>query len=113
MFSIGRYLLEPRFIHEYSKDDFLNLFYYIYNMASDENQSCSLLIELELQKGEKRFQLNPQRKSLKIAETTTLVEGTRIPLSALPEPGEYELTVRVTDELANTSVSRKFQFKLL
>jgi len=113
VFSIGRYLLEPRFIHEYSKDDFLNLFYYIYNMASDENQNCSLLIELELQKGEKRFQLNPQRKSLKIAETTTLVEGTRIPLSALPEPGEYELTVRVTDELANTSASRKFKFKLL
>jgi GWxTD domain-containing protein len=113
VFSIGRYLLEPRFIHEYSKDDFLNLFYYIYNMASDENQSCSLLIELELQKGEKRFQLNPQRKSQRIAETATLAEGTRIPLSALPEPGEYELTVRVTDELANKSASRKIKFKLL
>jgi len=113
VFSFGRYLLEPRFIHEYSKDDFLNLFYYIYNMATDENQNCSLLIELEFQKGEKRFQLNPQRKSQRIDETATLAEGTRIPLSALPEPGEYELTVRVTDELANKSASRKIKFKLL
>ena len=113
VFSFGRYLLEPRFTHEFSKDDFLNLFYYIYNMASDENQNCSLLIELEFQKVEKRFRLNPQRKSQRIDERATLAEGTRIPLSALPEPGEYELTVRVTDELANTSVSRKFQFKLL
>lgn len=113
VFSFGRYLLEPRFTHEFSKDDFLNLFYYIYNMASDEDQNCSLLIELEFQKGEKRFQLNPQRKSQRIDERATLAEGTRIPLSALPEPGEYELTVRVTDELANESASRKFKFRLL
>jgi GWxTD domain-containing protein len=113
VFSFGRYLLEPCFAHEFSKDDFLNLFYYIYNMSSDENQNCSLLIELELQKGEKRFRLNPQRKSQRIDAGATLAEGTRIPLSALPEPGEYELTVRVTDELANTSASQKFRFKLL
>jgi GWxTD domain-containing protein len=113
VFSFGRYLLEPRFTHEFLKDDFLNLFYYIYNMASDENQNCSLLIELELEKGEKRFRLNPQRKSQKIDQRATLAEGTRIPLSALPEPGEYKLTVRVIDELANTSASRKLKFKLL
>lgn len=113
VFSFGRYRLQPRFIHEYSQDDFLNLFYYIYNLTSDESQNCSLLIELAFQKGEQRFQLNPQRKSQRIDETATLAEGTRIPLSALPEPGEYELTVRVTDELANTSTSRKIKFKLL
>ena len=42
-----------------------------------------------------------------LKEITLLVEGTQIPLSALPESGEYELRVNVTDEVAKKNGKRK------
>lgn len=113
IFSVGHYSLQPHFGQEYTKDEFLNVFYYIYNLAEDSNQNCSYLIEFELQKGEKRFKLNPQRKKQKAVEGSALLEGTQIPLSALPESGEYELTVKVTDEVAKKTISRKLKFLLI
>jgi GWxTD domain-containing protein len=113
VFSLGRYALLPRFSPGYKRDESLNLFYYIYNAARDENQNCSLLIEIELQKGEKKFELNPQRRQRKIGEEAAFLEGTQIPLSALPEPGEYELRVKVTDELSHKTASEKLKFSLL
>jgi len=113
IFSFGRYALLPRFSPGYKRDESLNLFYYIYNAARDEDQNCSLLIEIELQKGEKKFQLNPQRRQRKMGEEAAILEGTQIPLSALPEPGEYELRVKVTDELSHKTASEKLKFSLL
>lgn len=110
VFSLGRYSLSPSFNQEYTKEEFLNVFYYIYNVAVDSSQNCSLLIEFELQIGEKKYKLNSQIRKQKIGEEATLLEGTQIPLSALPESGEYELTIRVTDELAKKAVSRKLKF---
>jgi GWxTD domain-containing protein len=113
VFSLGRYALLPRFSHGYKRDESLNLFYYIYNVARDENQNCSLLIEIELQKGEKNFKLNPQRRQRKVGEEAAILEGTQIPLSALAERGEYELRVKVTDELTQKTASEKLKFSLL
>jgi len=113
IFSVGRYSLQPHFSQEYTKDEFLNVFYYIYNLAVDSNQNCSYLIEFELQKGEKNFKLNPQKRQQKAGEEAALLEGTQIPLSALPESGEYELTVKVTDEATKKTVSKKLKFLLL
>lgn len=48
-----------------------------------------------------------------LKEITLLVEGNQIPLSALPESGEYELRVNVTDEVAKKTVSEKLKFLLL
>lgn len=113
VFSLGRYSLIPRFRQEYKKEESLNVFYYIYNIAVDSNQNCSLLIELELRKGEKKFKLDPQKRQKMMSEGSTLLEGTQIPLSALPESGEYELIVNVTDEVAKKTVSKKLKFSLL
>jgi len=112
VFLIGRYSLLPQFSQEYDKDQSLNLFYYIYNMAVDENQNCSLLIHLELEKGEKKFNLNPQNRKRNIGPEAALLEGTQIPLSALPESGEYVLTVTVTDEITQKTASRKLKFSI-
>jgi len=112
VFSLGRYTLFPRFSQEYTKDEFLNVFYYIYNVAVDENQNCSLLIELELRKGEKKFKMNPPKKQQKLKEGDALLEGTQIPLSALPESGEYELLVKVTDEVAKKTAMEKLRFSV-
>ena len=113
VFSLGRYSLSPSFGQEYAQSDSLNVFYYIYNVATDADQNCSILIEFEFQKGEKKYTLNPQRIKRKIEGRTDLLEGTQIPLSALPESGEYEFTVRVTDEITKRSVSQKLKILLL
>jgi len=110
VFSLGRYSLQPSFGQEYTKSDFLNVFYHIYNVAADTDQNCSLLIEFELQKGEKKYKLNPQRRTRKVDESAALFEGTQIPLAALPESVEYELTVIVTDEITKKKASRKLIF---
>jgi hypothetical protein len=91
----------------------INIFYNIYNIAFDENQNCSLLIEFELQKGEKKYRMNPVKKQQKITELRSLLEGTSIPLSALPEPGVYEIIIKITDEIAKKSVSQSLKFSLL
>jgi len=110
VFSLGRYSLQPSFGQEYTKSDSLNIFYYIYNVAVDTDQNCSLFIEFELQQGEKKYKLNPQRITKKVDESAALLEGTQIPLVALPELGEYELTVIVTDEITKKTTSQKLKF---
>ncbi|NIO48031.1 MAG: GWxTD domain-containing protein [Candidatus Aminicenantes bacterium] len=113
VFSLGRYSLLPLYGQEYTKEESLNIFYYIYNPAVDENQNCSLTIELELQLGEKKFNLNPQKIQRKVGEVRAILEGHQIPLSALPESGEYQLIVKVTDEITKKTVSKKLKFILL
>jgi len=110
VFSLGRYSLQPSFGQEYTKSDSLNIFYYIYNVAVDTDQNCSLFIEFELQQGEKKYKLNPQRITKKVDQSAALLEGTQIPLVALPELGEYELTVIVTDEITKKTTSQKLKF---
>ncbi|NIM59522.1 MAG: GWxTD domain-containing protein [Candidatus Aminicenantes bacterium] len=113
VFYLGRYSLLPIYSQEYTKEESLNIFYYVYNPALDENQNCSLTIELELQLGEKKFNLNPQQRQRKVGEEGAIMEGHQIPLSALPESGEYQLTVKVTDEIAKKTISKKLKFILL
>ena len=113
VFSLGRYSLLPLYGQEYTKEESLNIFYYLYNLAVDENQNCSLTIELELQSGEKKFKLDPQKRQRKVGEEGAILEGHQIPLSALPESGEYQLIVKVTDEIAKKTVSKKLKFILL
>jgi len=110
IFSVGNYSLSPTFGQEYTKEHFLNVFYYIYNFAVDSNKNCSFLIEFELQKGEQNFKLNPQKIQKKVEEGAILLEGTQIPLSVFPESGEYELIVKVTDKIAKKTVSEKLKF---
>jgi GWxTD domain-containing protein len=110
VFSLGRYSLQPSFGQEYTKSDSMNVFYHIYNVAADTDQNCSLFIEFEVQQGEKKYKLNPQRITRKVDESAVLLEGTQIPLAALPELGEYELTVMVTDEISKKTASQKLKF---
>lgn len=113
VFSLGRYSMIPLFEQHYTREQSLNVFYYIYNIAVDENQTCSLLIELELQKGEKKFRMNPVKKQQKLKPGEALLEGTGIPLSALSETGEHELILKVTDEISKKTASQKLKFSVL
>ena len=109
IYSVGSYSMSPRFSQEYTKEQALNIFYYIYNFVVDANETCSLLIEFEIHYGEQVFKLNPQ-KIQKKAESAMLLEGTQIPLAALPELGEYTFVIKITDEVTNNSASQKLQF---
>lgn len=109
-FTFGAYSLTPRYIQDYGKEDFLNVFYYIYNMTLDEKEECSLTIEFELQYGEQKFQLNPQKRQKKVGVGSVIPEGTRIPVSAIPATGDYVLTIKVTDELAKKVATQSLNF---
>jgi GWxTD domain-containing protein len=112
VFSVGNYSLAPRFSQIYSREQALNVFYYIYNIGVDTDQNCALQIEFEIHYGEQVFKLNPQ-KIQKKAENGMLLEGTQIPLSALPEPGDYTFVIKITDEIANATASQNLSFTLL
>jgi hypothetical protein len=112
IFSVGSYSLSPRYSQEYTKEQALNIFYYIYNFLVDTNEACSLLIEFEVHYGEQVFKLNPQKVQKK-AEGGILLEGTQIPLAALPESGEYTFVIRITDEINKSSASQRMTFTLL
>jgi hypothetical protein len=109
IFSVGSYSLSPHFSQEYTKEQALNIFYYIYNLVVDSDQNCSLLVEFEIHFGEQVFKLNPQKVQKKV-EGAMLLEGTQIPLAALPESGEYTFVIKITDEVTNNSASQKLQF---
>jgi len=109
-FTFGAYSLTPRYKQDYGRDDFLNVFYYIYNMAVDEKEECSLTIDIELQYGEQKFRLDPQKRQKKVGVGSVLPEGTRIPVSAIPAAGKYALVIKVTDELANKVVTQTLNF---
>jgi hypothetical protein len=109
IFSVGSYSLSPRFSQKYTKEQALNIFYYIYNFLVDANGACSLLIEFEVHYGEQVFKLNPQTVQRK-AEDGILLEGTQIPLAALPEPGEYAFVIKITDEINKISTSQRMTF---
>lgn len=109
-FTVGAYSLNPQYGQDYGKENFLNIFYYIYNMALDDKDMCSLTIEFEIQYGEQKFQLDPQKRQKKVAEGVILPEGTRIPVSALPAAGEYTLVIKVTDELAKKVATETLSF---
>ncbi len=112
VFSVGNYSLAPRFSQVYSREQALNVFYYIYNIGVDTNQNCALQIEFEIHYGEQVFKLNPQ-KIQKKTESGMLLEGTQIPLAALPEPGEYAFVIRITDEITKNSASQRMTFTVL
>jgi len=112
VFSVGNYSLAPRFSQVYSREQALNVFYYIYNIGVDTDQNCALQIEFEIHYGEQVFKLNPQ-KIQKKTESGMLLEGTQIPLAALPEPGEYGFFIKITDEITKNSASRRMAFTVL
>lgn len=110
VFHLGRYRLEPSVEHAFTKKDSLNVFYYIYNVTVDENQMCSLLFEFALEKAGQRYGLNPQKRERNLGDQRDILEGTQIPLSALPESGEYKLIITVTDEIAKKTATRSLTF---
>ncbi len=112
-FTVGVYSLTPQYRQAYGKDDFLNIFYYVYNMALDEKEECSLTIEFEFQYGEQKFPLDPQKRQQKVGAGSVYPEGTRFPVSALPAAGDYVLVVRVTDELTKNVATQTLSFTVL
>ena len=109
-FHIGRYRLDPHFSQEYTKDQTLNVFYYIYNLSRGEEGNSSFTISYALSVGGNRYNMQPQQRQQQTKKGDALVEGTRFPLSALPAAGKYELIVTVTDDLSGKSAEGSLKF---
>ncbi|MBN2245672.1 MAG: GWxTD domain-containing protein [Candidatus Aminicenantes bacterium] len=112
-FHVGRYRLKPYFSQEYTKEQTLNVFYYIYNLSRDPEGNSSLTIGYALSVGGNKYNMQPQQRQQNLKEGDALVEGTRFPLSALPAAGEYELIVTVTDDLNGKSAEGRLKFTLI
>lgn len=112
-FHVGKYRLEPYFSQEYTKDQTLNVFYYIYNLSRDQEGNSSFTISYALSVGGNRYNMQPQQRQQQTKEGDALVEGTRFPISALPAAGKYELIVTVTDDLNGKSVEERLKFTLI
>ena len=111
-FHVGRYRLDPYFCQEYTKEQTLNVFYYIYNLSRDAEGDSAFTIRYALSVGGNRYNMEPQKRQQKTKEGDALVEGTRFPISALPAAGEYELIVTVTDDLNGKSAEGKLKFTI-
>jgi len=109
-FHVGRYKLNPYFSQEYTKEQTLNVFYYIYNLSRDAEENSVFTIRYALSVGGNRYNMEPQQRQQKTKEGDALVEGTRFPISALPAAGKYELIVTVTDDLNGKSAEERLEF---
>lgn len=112
-FIFGQFKATPRWNMIFKKSETLNFLYKIYNFKT-ENKKCSILTEITIKSDKKTYQLPPDTNEMEIPEgvTQALVGGYPIPLNLI-EPGKYELTIKITDKLANTSKEVKANFEVV
>lgn len=111
-FIFGQFRANPRWDMVFNRSETLNFLYKIYNIKT-ENKKCSILTEVTIKSDKKAYQLPPDTNEMEIPEGTTqaLVGGYPIPLNLI-EPGKYELTVKITDKIANITKEVKAKFEV-
>ncbi len=112
-FIFGQFRANPRWDMTFKKTETLNFLYKIYNIKT-ENKKCSILTEVTIKSNKKTYQLPPDAMEMEVPEGSTqaLVGGYPIPLNLI-DPGKYELTVKITDKIANLSKEVKAQFEVV
>lgn len=112
-FIFGQFRASPRWNLVFNRTETLNFLYKIYNFKT-ENKKCSLQTEITIKSDKKTYQLPPDTIEMEVPEgaTQALVGGYPIPLNLI-EPGKYELTVKITDRIANLTKEVKAQFEVV
>ena len=107
----------------FAKSDELQTFLLIYNARTDKDNKPDVSVEFNFhvkQGGEEKFfnKTNPQNLNAQtlppgfdFAAGHQLQAGQAIPLSSFPE-GEYRLEIKVTDKLAQKTITRDVGFKV-
>ncbi|MGQ9618557.1 MAG: GWxTD domain-containing protein [Candidatus Aminicenantia bacterium] len=112
-FIFGQFRANPRWNMVFNRTETLNFLYKIYNFKT-ENKKCSLLTEISIKSDKKNYQLPPDSQEIEIPEggDRALVGGYPLPLNLI-EPGKYELTIKITDRIANISKEVKAKFEVV
>jgi hypothetical protein len=71
------------------------------------------LIEQVESSGEDIINVSFEQKVQRKADELILLEGTQIPLAALPESGEHTFVIKITDEITGNSASQRTTFTVV
>src|SRR5262245_20990661 len=120
--ALGTMEITPDLDTKYTKKGELSTFMLIYNAQIDSGNKPDILIEYNFYAkqagGEKFFiKTNPQNLNAQTlppafdVNSHQLQAGQAVPLASFPE-GDYRLEIKVTDKLANKSISRDVNFSV-
>jgi hypothetical protein len=122
-YAMGAMEIIPAFDLNFTKQSELSTVMWIYNPKADENRKPNVTVEYSFyteKDGEETF-FNKTRPTELNAETLPqqfdleqghqLQAGQAVPLASFPE-GKYRLEIKVTDNIANTSLSRDVNFSV-
>jgi hypothetical protein len=120
-YAMGSMEIVPAFEHDFTKQSELSTVMWIYNPKPDENRKPNVTVEYSFytqKDGSETFfnktkptELNAQTlpPQFDLAQGHQLQAGQAVPLASFPE-GDYRLEIKVTDNIANTSLSRDVRF---
>ena len=117
-YALGQMEIVPQTDLNFSKKQELSTFMLIYNPKTDQANKPDVLVEYNFYKktGEFFNKTNPQPLNgqtlppqFDIAAGHQLQSGQAVPLASFPE-GEYRLEIKVTDKLANKTLTRDVNF---
>jgi len=103
-FNFGQYLAFPKKDYAFKKTDTLNVAYQIYNAATSDGR-VRLFQEISLKSPIRNYKLPEQPLEHELPEGQAIVSGIPIPLARI-ESGEYELLVKITDQISRQVVEK-------
>ncbi len=120
-YAMGAMEIVPAFGSKFTKGTELSTFMMIYNAKTDDANKPDVSVEYNFytkQAGSEKFfnKTNPQSLNAQtlppqfdFAAGHQLQSGQAVPLGSFPE-GDYRLEIKVTDKLANKTLTREFSF---
>jgi hypothetical protein len=105
--------------NKFTKKTELSTFLLIYNAKTDSANKPDVMVEYNFYQGDKFFnKTNPQNLNAQtlppqfdFAQGHQLQSGQAVPLASFPE-GDYRLEIKVTDKLANKTLTRNVNFSV-
>jgi hypothetical protein len=110
-FNFGQYLAYPKKDYVFKKSDTLNVAYQIYNTATSDGH-VRLAQDIILKSPTRTYKLPEQQLEREVPEGQAVAFGFPIPLAQV-EPGEYELLVKITDQISRQSVEKSEKVVIL
>ena len=118
-YALGTMEIVPALDTKFTKKSELSTFLLIYNAKTDAANKPDVMVEYNFYQGDKFFnKTNPQNLNAQtlppqfdFAAGHQLQSGQAVPLATFPE-GDYRLEIKITDKLANKSLTREVKFSI-
>jgi hypothetical protein len=120
-YALGNMEIVPALSNKLSKKNELSVFLLIYNAKVDASNAPDVQVEYNfynVQNGAEKFfnKTNPQSLNAQtlppgVDPAAGMTNGQTVPLASFPE-GDYRLEIKITDKLANKSLTRDVKFSV-